>query len=907
MKRIALNPGVPRRMFLFVLGSLFSVITLSGQGWSVDPTKYANSGEINAVVMLNAAEVSSGVLGAFVGNECRGYTASTYYPPTGKNIFILLIYSNTSGETLTFKYYDLATTTLYTISETEVFVPDMTLGNAISPRVYHALSNSAPQASCPAKSSLPAAPGPMTFNLCNIFTDPDGDNLVFAEDHSAGSTVKWNSACELEFTTAATGTSTLSLSASDGEFTAYCDYSFTINPVNNPPVVSNPVGMLRLLEDFGTKSIDLDTVFSDPDLNNLSYTASSSDGTVVSCSVSGSLLTITEGVPGNATLTLTASDASESVQDKASVVLIASGPALPWQLDASKFTYNGQIDAVVLINGDKVSSGTLGAFVGDECRGMVNGIYFPVTNQTVFSLLCYSNQADGELLTFRYYNSVTSTVYLVEEVIEFVSDMQLGDAVTPRELNINLSNHLPEILTPVPDQTLNEHFGTSTISLAGRYSDPDLTALTLTAKSNNTGIVTVSISGTTLTLTEKGTGSTDVVVSASDGTLVIDDLFKVTVNNVNDPPVIVNPIPDQSLLEGFGSKNIPVSGVFSDPDGNTLSYSVSSNNTAVVTASILGGNLVIIEKGNGIATLSLCVTDGVNPVCDDIQVTVTNVNDPPESNCDGLRDQNYVQGFGTRTVEDICTLFTDPDNDQLTITVTSNAPDVVTASISNCIVTITEQGSGDAIIELCASDGQYSACCEFNVSVVDKNIIDIYLDDLQLYDDDSIKLCQNDTSLILIIYSDLEWSIESGASWITTSKINKFNATVSCSRNTSGADRLGYLTLSDTQENQVKINVFQKNSCIPDLVPDYSNHLLKVYPNPVHDQLQVVFNPNSGSGQYLLELLDSRGAVHYQKIISPAGETPLSIDMSDKVPGTWYLRISDMTSGVLFRIPVLRL
>ena len=73
-----------------------------------------------------------------------------------------------------------------------------------------------------------------------------------------------------------------------------------------------------------------------------------------------------------------------------------------------------------------------------------------------------------------------------------------------------------------------------------------------------------------------------------------------------------NPVPDQNLLEGFGSKNISLAGVFYDPDGTALDYSVSSNNTEVVSVSVSGGYLVLTEKGNGSADITVCASDGVN-------------------------------------------------------------------------------------------------------------------------------------------------------------------------------------------------------------------------------------------------------------------------------------------------------
>ena len=53
-----------------------------------------------------------------------------------------------------------------------------------------------------------------------------------------------------------------------------------------------------------------------------------------------------------------------------------------------------------------------------------------------FLILIYSNEASGEIITFKFYDSETGTVYDIEEQYDFVSDMILGDVLNPEQLTI---------------------------------------------------------------------------------------------------------------------------------------------------------------------------------------------------------------------------------------------------------------------------------------------------------------------------------------------------------------------------------------------------------------------------------------------------------------------------------------
>ena len=119
---------------------ILTSFTLSAQthNWNIDPKDYGYDCEVNAIVFMGSGEVNTGTLGAFVGSTCRGFADGIYFSGTGKTIFSVRCYSDTTLlETITFRYFNPADNSYHNIDETVTFVPDVQLGNALSPLLFH--------------------------------------------------------------------------------------------------------------------------------------------------------------------------------------------------------------------------------------------------------------------------------------------------------------------------------------------------------------------------------------------------------------------------------------------------------------------------------------------------------------------------------------------------------------------------------------------------------------------------------------------------------------------------------------------------------------------------------------------------------------------------------------------------
>ena len=69
-------------------------------------------------------------------------------------------------------------------------------------------------------------------------------------------------------------------------------------------------------------------------------------------------------------------------------------------------------------------------------------------------------------------------------------------------------------------------------------------------------------------------------------------------------------MPDETSRVGWGNISTNVSSYFSEPDGQTLSYSASSSNTGVVRVGVSGSTVTATPDGNtGNATITVTASD----------------------------------------------------------------------------------------------------------------------------------------------------------------------------------------------------------------------------------------------------------------------------------------------------------
>jgi hypothetical protein len=210
-----------------------------------------------------------------------------------------------------------------------------------------------------------------------------------------------------------------------------------------------------------------------------------------------------------------------------------------------------------------------------------------------------------------------------------------GESVTDTVVIIvNPVNDSPILANPVADFTMNEDdddliFADFNVV----FNDIDEDELTFSAQSDTSAVsVTIdAVNAVTLSLSADWNGSAEIILSASDAEYSVDDTVVVTVNAVNDPPVIVDPIADVLLNEdGPDSLIADLDDVFEDIDSDLQFSGESSEEHVQVNISSENGVLISVDPNwNGQVTSIFSATDGEYTVADTVIIFVGSVNDDP--------------------------------------------------------------------------------------------------------------------------------------------------------------------------------------------------------------------------------------------------------------------------------------
>ena len=279
------------------------------------------------------------------------------------------------------------------------------------------------------------------------------------------------------------------------------------------------------------------------------------------------------------------------------------------------------------------------------------------------------------------------------------------------------ANRAPTASGTIGDQS-QEAGAEVTVDVSGTFSDPDGDALTYEASSGSPDVATVSVSGSEVTVSGVAAGTATVTVTATDpGDLNASQTFDVTVTAANQAPAVADTIAGQTLEAG-AEATVDVSGTFSDPDGDSLTYEAASDAPDVATAVVSGSEVTVNGVAAGSATVTVTATDPGDLSASqtfDVTVTAADTNQAPAT-ADAIEDQTVEAG--TDVAVDVSGAFSDPDGDDLTYEATSDTPDVATTSLSGSEVTVSGVAAGTATVTVTATDPSgLSASQTFTVTV----------------------------------------------------------------------------------------------------------------------------------------------------------------------------------------------
>ena len=200
----------------------------------------------------------------------------------------------------------------------------------------------------------------------------------------------------------------------------------------------------------------------------------------------------------------------------------------------------------------------------------------------------------------------------------------------------------------------------------------------------------------------------DETVQPTDPVVPIDD---------NSAPVAVDTIRPLEVFVG-DSVVVPLSPFFTDPDGDTLSFSAESSDTDAVEVSASRGAAVISARSPGSASLSVTASDpGGLSASQGFAVTVPNR--PPEVRDSVMR---LASAPDESLTIDLDAHFGDPDGEALAFEATSSDSTVATVSLAGNVASVSANALGRATLSFTAHDPSGSSVTQETAVKVSDNL-----------------------------------------------------------------------------------------------------------------------------------------------------------------------------------------
>ncbi|MFL0992555.1 tandem-95 repeat protein [Vibrio parahaemolyticus] len=516
---------------------------------------------------------------------------------------------------------------------------------------------------------------------------------------------------------------TISASVSDGVNPAASDSdSLIVNRINDAPTVENAIADQVLSEDFATYTIDLNDAFKDSD-SALNFSVSGNSNVLVSIENGIATISPTADWNGSETLTFTATDPSgESISQTVNFTVAPVADIV-----ADKATVVEDTSTVIKVLGNDTFEGDGKVVSLDTNNGPANG--------TV------SVNPDGSV-TYTpndNYHGTDSFTYIVtsggvsESTTVSVDVTPVNDAPVAKD----------DIATTQEDTAV-------TIDVLPNDSDVDGDKLSIESASvpKEQGTVEVVDGKLVFTPAENFNGDAEITYTVTDGALTDQATVNVTVNAVNDTPVVESSIADQTLAEDFTPYTINLNTAFSDVDNvdGELSFSVSGNSN--IQVAIVNGIATFTPTAdwNGSEALTFTATDPsgesvsqtvnftVAPVADIVADKATVVEDTP----------TIIKVLGNDTFE---------GDDKVVSLDTNNGPANGTVSVnpdSSVTYTPNDNYHGTDSFTYIVTSGGVSESTTVNVDVTPVNDAPVAKDDTAITDEDTpvtIDVLPNDTDI----------------------------------------------------------------------------------------------------------------------------------------------------------------
>lgn len=435
-------------------------------------------------------------------------------------------------------------------------------------------------------------------------------------------------------------------------------------------------------------TLEADSLFSDPDDDSLTFSASSSDPAVVyvvvnSVYVPSPQVAIKAVQAGTADVTVTASDGRGG---------------------------EGSLTATVTVRANRgpVASGSLPGhdiFVGKVVR---------------FDVSSYFSDPDGDALNYEATPGCTGIIPGCTPVVQAsvagsevvltgiaegrdrvqVAALDVGGFATALFAEVTVkANRSPVVERRLRRQKLSPG-DTVTIDMSSYFSDPDGHALTYSGESSAPGVLAVSVADSLATLVgvAEGRGVT-LTFTARDPHGLEASLTGPARVLHNRRPRATESLPT-SLILGR-TRSLDMNDHFRDSDGDALSYVAASSNSTVLAVTRSGSQVTLTAAAVGSAQLTVTARDPAG--LESSQTTSVTVarNQPPFMGGE-IALRALLAGW-TDTL-DVSGLTYEPDDDPLVYTATTSASGILAVSMSGSLLTIRGVAPGEVEVTVEARD-----------------------------------------------------------------------------------------------------------------------------------------------------------------------------------------------------------
>ncbi|WP_369983893.1 Ig-like domain-containing protein [Thalassolituus sp.] len=514
--------------------------------------------------------------------------------------------------------------------------------------------------------------------------DAEGDSLAWSisEQPANGLAIVTNGAVTYTPESNFNGTDAFTVQVTDGSLSDSGVVNVTVTSVNDAPVIDQSSAVIETAEDV-SGSVSLTASDVEGDALSWSVSAEASNGTAA---VVNGEVTYTPDADfnGSDSFVVEVSDGSDSDTITVTVDVATAADAPVIEQEAASITTDEDSEGSTLLTATDADGDSLSWSIAAQA---LNGTAIITDGDITYTPNENFNGADS---------------FTVE-----VSDGALTDSMVVN-VTVNAVNDLPVI--DQVDVEINTNEDTQgAVSLSATDVEGDTLTWAVTSQGSS-GTAAVSAGSVTYQPATDFFGSDSFVVAVNDGDENVTVTINVTVEAVNDAPVILSSAPT-SATEGV-EYSYAVNA--DDVDGPALAYSLEVSPAGM---EISDEGVITWTPENGVtsADVTLVVTDGVLSAEQSYTILVGATNDAPEITSEApLSATEDVQ----YTYEPAAT---DIDGDSLTWTLSQSPAAMEINPDTGAISWTPTNGVESAVVTLVVSDGALSDSQMFTISVAPVN------------------------------------------------------------------------------------------------------------------------------------------------------------------------------------------